>query len=72
MYVTHKITLNCPDNVPNMTYSRFFLKSGTGLKNSFNTVTYFNDSFYKCLEFLPLYTLLSVSCVIFKYQYESY
>ena len=35
----YKIILNCPDNVSNMTYSHFFLKSGTDLRTSYNTVT---------------------------------
>ena len=34
-----KITLNFPDNASNMTYLHFFLKSGTGLRTSYNTVT---------------------------------
>ena len=34
-----KITLNFPDNVSNMTYSHFSLKSGTGLRTSYSTVT---------------------------------
>ena len=71
MYVTHKITLTNLENVSNMTYLRF-LKPGTGLRTSHNTVTHFKLSFYKCPEFLPLYMLLSVSYVISKYQYDSY
>ena len=34
-----KITLNFPDNVSNMTYSHFFLKSGTGLRTFYSAVT---------------------------------
>ena len=54
MYVTHKITLSFPDNVSNMTYSYFFLKSGTGLRTAYSTVTSFEHLFYKYLELLPL------------------
>ena len=71
MYVTRRMTLNFPDNVSNMTYSHF-LKSGTGLRASYNTLKKISIYFKKGIECLPLYMLLSISYVISKYQYGSY
>ena len=59
-YVTRKTTLNFPDNVSNMTYSLFESLAHV-YKLLVTQLHNFSIYFFKCIEFLLLHILLSVS-----------